>query len=147
MVSQALADAVYHTVHDNGGPTKIGPRLGLQPSILSNKANPRQRHNRLTLAESLQLQQVTGDHRILHAEAQELGYIVIPIENPPPSDVELLTLYAQWQDRTGRIHHAIADAFDNPRITAPAHREIKRRFFDAAQSGLTYLHRMGGMVQ
>lgn len=147
MVSQALADAVYHTVHDNGGPTALGHRLGIRPAVLSNKANPRQIHNQFTLDESIRLQQCTGDHRILRAEAQELGYIVVPIENPPPSDVELLTLYAQWQRDNGQIHGAIADAFEDQVITPAEQADIQRRFFAAASSGMTYIHRMGGYVQ
>lgn len=147
MVSQALADAVYHTVHDNGGPTALGQRLGIKPAVLSNKANPRQDHNQLTLSESIRLQQCTGDHRILRAEAQELGYLVVPIENPPPCDEALLSLYAQWQRDSGQIHGAIADALDDQIITQAEQEEIKRRFFAAASSGLTYIHRMGGYVQ
>lgn len=147
MVSQVLADAVYHTVHDNGGPAALGHRLGIKPAVLSNKANPRQGHNRLSLEEALHLQLITGDHRILRELARTLGYVLIPIDQPPPSDVELLTLYAQWQDHTGQVHHSIARAFEDRRITATAYYEIERRFFDAASTGLTYIHRMGGLVQ
>lgn len=147
MVSQALADAVYNCVHDNGGPTLLGPRLGLKPHVLSNKANPQQRHNKLSIEESLELQLVTGDHRIIHAEARELGYLLIPLHNPPPSDVELLTLYAGWQRDTGRTHGAIAAAFEDQAITPPEQAEIERCFFAAASAGLTYIHRMGGLVQ
>lgn len=147
MLSQSIADAVHRTVIDNGGPTALGKRLGIRPAVLSNKANPRQDQNQLTLDESIRLQQCTGDHRILHAEAQELGYLVVPIENPPPSDVELLTLYAQWQRDSGQIHGAIATAFEDEVITPAEQAEIQRRFFAAASSGLTYIHRMGGYVQ
>lgn len=147
MLSQSIADAVHRTVHDNGGPTALGKRLGIRPAVLSNKANPRQFNNELTLDESIRLQQCTGDHRILRAEAQELGYLVVPIENPPPSDVELLTLYAQWQRDSGQIHAAIAAAFEDQIITPDEQAEIQRQFFAAANTGLTYVYRMGGLLQ
>lgn len=147
MFSQALADAVYHTVHDNGGPTVLGPRLGLKPHVLSNKANPQQRHNKLSLEEALELQIITGDHRILRAEARELGHLLIPLHNPPSSDVELLTLYAGWQRDTGRTHGAIAAAFEDQVITPTEQAEIERCFFAAASAGMTYIRRMGGLVQ
>ena len=118
MFMQGLLSAVFDTVHDNGGPTRLGPKLGLSPKILSNKANPRQRANQLSLQEALHLQLVTGDHRILAAMAQTLGYVLVPMDMPPPSDVELLTLYAQWQDQAGKVHHAIAEAFEDRRVTA-----------------------------
>ena len=142
-----LSGAVFDTVRDNGGPIRLGPKLGLSPKILSNKANPRQRANQLSLQEALHLQLVTGDHRILAAMAQTLGYVLVPMDMPPPSDVELLTLYAQWQDQAGKVHHAIAEAFEDRRVTAPEQVEIERRFHAAVSAGLTYIHRMGGLVQ
>lgn len=39
-------DAVYHTVHDYpGGCESLGPRVGISPKVLQNKANPT--HERL----------------------------------------------------------------------------------------------------
>ncbi|MER2527434.1 MAG: phage regulatory CII family protein [Candidatus Competibacter denitrificans] len=146
-LSPALAVAVHATVRDNGGPAVLGKRLGIRPAVLSNKANPQQTRNQLTLAEGLHLQQITNDHRILQAMARELGYIVVPLDFPPPSDVELLTLYARWQDAAGQTHHAIANAFEDRRITQAEQIEVERRFFDAACAGLTYIHRMGSLVQ
>lgn len=147
MVSKALADAVYHTVHDNGGPTALGHRLGIRPAVLSNKANPQQPKNQITLGEAIRLQRLTGDYRILRAAAQELGFLVVPLENPPSSDVELLTLYAQWQYAEGQIHGAIAHALDAPTPSADEQSAIESRFFAAAGAGLTYIHRMGGVLQ
>ncbi len=69
------------------------------------------------------------------------------MDTPPPSDVELLTLYAHWQDQAGKVHHAIAKAFEDRRVTAPEQIEIERRFHTAVSAGLTYIHRMGGLVQ
>lgn len=142
-----VATAAQATVHDHGGPRALAPLLGLRPAILSNKVNPAQGKNSLTLREALHLQLLTGDHRILQAMAQTLGYILVPLDRPPPSDVELLTLYARWQDATGQIHHAIADAFEDRRISPGEHVEIERRFHAAASAGATYIHRMGGYVQ
>ncbi|MCA8930225.1 MAG: hypothetical protein KDC18_19375, partial [Alphaproteobacteria bacterium] len=89
-----------------------------------------------------------GDHRILFAEAQELGYVVVPIENnPPPCDVELLTLHARWTSDIGQVNGAIADTFEDAVITSDEHGRIRKRFFDATRTGLTYLLRMGGLAQ
>jgi hypothetical protein len=145
--TQDLLSAVFDTVHDNGGPTLLGQRLGIRPTVLSNKANPKQRLNQLSLIEALKLQAITGDHRILKAMARALGYVIVPVDEPQPSDVELLTLYAKWQDSHGKIHHAIARAFEDRRITRAEQVEIERRWHDAACAGATYIHRMGGLVQ
>lgn len=142
-----LLSAVFDTVHDNGGPTLLGQKIGVPPRILANKANPKQQYNKLSLEEALKLQLITGDHRILHALARSLGYVLVPMDMPPPSDVELLTLYAQWQDQAGQVHHAIATAFEDRRVTPAEQIEIERRFHVAESAGLTYIHRMGGLVQ
>lgn len=147
MFAQDLLSAVFDTVHDNGGPTLLGQKIGVSPRILANKANPRQKYNQISLQEALKLQLITGDHRILAAMAQALGYVIVPMDEAPPSDVELLTLYAQWQDETGKIHHAIASAFEDQRITHAEQATIERAFHAAACAGQTYIHRMGGLVQ
>lgn len=142
----ALNQAVYRTIHENGG-VKLAARLGMTPGLLLNKAHPRQR-NQFSLTEAVHLQQITGDVRILHAMAAALGYVVTRIDDAPaPSDVELLTLYGRWNADTGAVHHEIADALDDQRITQDEQAEIEERFYAAARSGLVYLRRMGGLVQ
>lgn len=147
MFAQELLSAVFDTVHDNGGPTLLGQKIGISSRILANKANPRQKYNQITLQEALKLQMITGDHRILAAMARALGYVIVPMDQAPPSDVELLTLYAQWQDATGQTHHAIATAFEDQRITHAEQATIEQAFHAAESAGLTYIHRMGGLVQ
>lgn len=147
MFAQDLLSAMFDTVHDNGGPTLLGHKIGIPPRILANKANPRQVYNKLSLEEALKLQLITGDHRILHALARALGYVLVPMDMPPPSDVELLTLYAQWQDTTGKVHHAIARAFEDRRVSPAEQTEVERRFHAAESAGMTYVRRMGGLVQ
>lgn len=94
-------DAARRTVRDHGGGL-LAKSMGIRPRIFLNKVNPSTR-NKLTLEESVRLQQITGDCSILKAMALVLGYAVIPLEAPDPSDVELLTQYARWQDATGRV--------------------------------------------
>lgn len=147
MFANDVLSAVFDTVRDNGGPTFLGQQLGIPPKVLANKANPRQKYNQLSLQEALQIQILTGDHRILHALARALGYILIPMDQAPPSDVELLTLYARWQDAEGHIHHAIVRAFEDREVTSDEVAEIKRRFHAAESAGMTYIHRMGGLAQ
>lgn len=140
-------DAAFRTVHDHGG-VQLAARMGLKPRLLLNKVNPDQHHNKLSLGEAVWLQHLTGDPRILYAMARMLGYLVIRIEHSfSTSDVELLTLYAQWQDQTGQIHHAIASALEDQTITPAEQATIEQRFHAAECAGLTYLRRMEGLVQ
>lgn len=145
----AVDRAAFCTVHDNGG-VRLAKRMGMAPHLLLNKVNPDQTHNKLSLAESVRLQIVTGDHRILHEIARVLGYVVVRIENYPqsgPSDVELLTLYGKWNASTGAVHHEIAEALGDQIITEAEQEGIEQRFYQATTAGLTYIHRMGGLVQ
>lgn len=140
--------AIYATLHDNGGPKVLGPKMRLSPAVLSHKCNPYQPRNHLTVHESVRLQIVTGDARILHEMARLLGYIVIRIENTPsPSDTELLTLYCRWNAESGDIHRAIADAFDAPKLTPQHQTRIEQQFHAATTAGFVCVQRMGGLVQ
>lgn len=141
-------DAAFRTVHDHGG-VQLAARMGLKPHLLLNKVNPAQHYNKLSLSEAVKLQQLTGDPRILHEMARLLGYIVIRIEHSPTlaSDVELLTLYSQWNAETGAIHRAIADALADQAISPQEQDVIERCFYEAVTAGLVYLRRMEGLVQ
>lgn len=140
--------AIHATLHDHGGPKVLGPKMRLSPAVLSHKCNPHQPRNHLTVHESVRLQAITGDVRILQEMARLLGYIVIRIENTPsPSDTELLTLYCRWNAETGNVHRAIADAFDAPTLTPQHQTSIEKQFHAATTASFVCMQRMGGLVQ
>lgn len=68
-------DAAYLTGHHYpGGVPALASRLGMDARVLSLKLNPNT--CTLSLDEAVVLMALSGDHRILHTMASELGYVL-----------------------------------------------------------------------
>ena len=68
-----IHDAAHATVHDYpGGAASLAPRLGMVQAVLNSKVNPNTHTHHLTLAEAMRIMTMTGDHRILRAQCEEL---------------------------------------------------------------------------
>lgn len=71
-------DAAYMTGHEYpGGVPALAVRMGIDARELSRKLNPGAAHG-ISLDEAEVLMALSGDHRILHAMAAELGYVCQP---------------------------------------------------------------------
>lgn len=68
-------DAAFLTGHHYpGGLPALAARMGVDARDLSNKLNPNT--GNIGLDEAVVMMAMSGDHRILHAMASELGYTV-----------------------------------------------------------------------
>lgn len=118
-------DAAHATVHDYpGGAASLAPRLGMPQAVLNSKVNPHTLTHHLNLTEAMRIMAMTGDHRILRAQCEELGYLPpIPRLAAEVSDAALLETYtrlmAELGDFSREFHAALADG----RLT---HAEIDR---------------------
>lgn len=134
-----VVDAAHAIVHDYpGGSIALAPRVGMSAAILRGKVNPNDAGHHLTIAESVRMQQLTGDHRILEAEAEELGYALLPLSpESGESDVGLRSMSAMalFGEMIGEIEAALRDG----RITQNELRKIERRLF-AHLSSVRDLH-------
>lgn len=91
-----LAQAIHDTIHDyprrkvarQRGAAALANRLGIRPGTLMNKANPEQEHQ-LTLSESIPVQLLADDYRILYAYSALLNHTP-PIPFPDFSDTSNL---------------------------------------------------------
>lgn len=77
-----VLDAALNTASEypHGGADALSLRMG--KSNLSDELNPRNKA-KFGLADSVRLQQLTGDHRILYAMASELGEMCVPLPQVP----------------------------------------------------------------
>lgn len=132
-VQQAAHDTVRN--YNNGkerGAVALAPRVGMNPTTLSNKVNPNQETHHLGLIESIPIQLIAEDYRILRAYAHTLNHVVIPavhITNVP--DVELLTMYARFHKELGEMSGELARALEDRRITANELRNIRKEGLEA----------------
>lgn len=70
-------DAAYLTGHRyTGGVSALAVRMGMDARELFRKLNPNT--GNLGLDEAIVIMALSGDHRILHAMADELGYTLTP---------------------------------------------------------------------
>lgn len=88
-----LEAVAYGLIRDYpGGSVALAARTGMVANVLSNKVNPNDARHHLMVNESVSIQQVSGDHRILHAEAQELGYVCMALPDVDDDDLLHATL-------------------------------------------------------
>lgn len=133
-----LDAAKYAVVHDYpGGAVALAPLAGMNPGTLGNKVNPTIDTHHLTLSESVTLQALTKDYRILHAEAAMLGHVCIPLPKAGnASDIELLNAYAAWTSDIGETAAAISEALEgeiDDKALAKIHREMHEDFGKALE--------------
>lgn len=110
-------DAAYAVVHDYpGGASALAPRMGMSAAVLCSKVNPNTKTHHLTLREAQKITVLTGDPRILQAQALETNRLVLDAptdDDEAASDMAVLELVAAvWGtqgDLGATIHQAFAD--------------------------------------
>ena len=121
-----ILDAAYATGHDYpGGAHALGPRLGMTGKMLANKLNPFDVNHKVTLSEALQMQVLTGDHRILMAMADELGYVAIPAPGCVSDDDvshALASMCAEFGDYMRKVDESMRDG----KVTASELRGLEK---------------------
>lgn len=143
-----VQDAAYHTVHDYpGGAPALALRLGMSGAVLQNKVNASQQHHKVTLDESVRMQEMTGDHRILHAMAQHLGYVCVRAgEFNGVSDEALLETFTALVAELGDLSRAFNDAIADGAITRKEEARIKQEFYEMQQAGAELVNRIAQLV-
>jgi hypothetical protein len=75
-----VLDAAYLTVHDYpGGAEALAVRLGKRGTSLSHEVSPNRPDAKLGLQDAQAIMTMTGDLRILHAQAAELDCLLLPM--------------------------------------------------------------------
>lgn len=146
-----VADAAYATVHDYpGGSESLGPRLGISPAVLRNKANPNNSTHHLTLSEAVRIADVTGDYRVLHAWASGAGYMLVRTDRlVGAADLDVLGAVTALFARAGEVGAAFHAAVADGRVGADEVRAVERevmRLATAADAGLAALRGMAEPV-
>jgi len=145
-----LDRAMHAVVHDYGkrGATELGPLIGIAPSTLSNKVNPSVETTWLYVAEAIRLQAFTKDYRILHAEAELLNHIAVPIEAfAGMSDLELLDAYATWIAEIGDVSGSILEALEDRHISRAEVETIRSDMHNAARAAFGLLARLESLAE
>lgn len=124
-----VIDAAHAVVHDYpGGTPALAPRLNMAPAVLRGKVNVNDTGHHLTVTEALRIQQLTGDHRIFMAEADELGYVAMP--KPQVDDIDvggaLTRLCGEFGDYLRRVDESMRDG----KVTTNERRTLERELLE-----------------
>lgn len=139
-----VMDAAHATAHDYpGGAGILAARLKMNPAVLNSKVNPNTSTHHLSLMEAMRMMSLSGDHRILRAMNEELGYLP-PIQrvSAEVSDVALLESYtkliSELGDFSAKFHEALADG----RVTKKEVKRLRSEMLDFAAAGEELLNRL-----
>lgn len=140
-------EAFRDTVHDYGVPN-MAAKIGVPVGTLYNKANLNESTaHKPTLGESVLVQVVSGDTRIVEAMAQTLGGLFVKLPKlEGVSDSALLEMVAEIHIHSGMFHHEVKEALRDGKFTKEEHELISRKAMGFIRAVLEAVKRIEGMV-
>lgn len=113
-----VLDAFYETVTDYpGGFKSLAPRLGISAQVLRNKADPDCTTNKPLLVEADRIMSYAKDYRILHALAENHGFVCYKMESDQPvGDAALVDLMAGTMKSGGDVGAAVMVAIADGKV-------------------------------
>lgn len=128
-----VLDAAFHTAHDfNGGVHALAQRMGnVSPNVLNKKVDPHSESHHLRLDESVKIQSITGDYRILKAMAFTLHHVAIPLPEVGDSgDMSMLDGFMDILTELGQFAKEFQADWADGRITKDELERIKSEAAD-----------------
>lgn len=121
-----IIDSAHATVHEYpGGSQSLAPRIGMSPVVLNSKVNPNTSTHHLTLVEAHRVMALTGDHRMLHELAQDLGYLLTPLDADVQGDASVMELVLDMNAAQGELARELHDALSDGVLTTREVNEIR----------------------
>lgn len=141
-------DAFHLTVHAApGGCEALAPRMGMSAAILRNKACPTNVANKPTLDDADRLMGITGDYRVLHALAQNHGFVCTKIDEQPAGDMAVLEVTSDIWSKLGALGSEVHKALADGRIEPHEVKSIEAATFAAFRPMMQLLARVNGMAE
>lgn len=142
-------DAFHATVHETpGGCEALAVRLGMSSAILRNKANVNHAHNKPMLDDVDRVMGITGDHRVLHALAQNHGYVCVKMgENTDASDVAVLELVTQVWTTNGEVGAEVNRTLADGKVDAAEVVRVRAAVYRAQRALEEIVARLDGMAE
>ena len=131
-----VIDAAHAIVHDYpGGSEPLAVRMKMAGAVLRGKVNTNDTGHHLTLSEAMRIQHLTGDHRILFAEASELGYIVIPAPTTELGDEDVTKAVTLFCGTFGDYLRGVSNSMADGKITDNERKALERELGDLMSAG------------
>lgn len=145
-----VLDAAFHTAHDfPGGVPALAQRMApMSPNVLNKKVDPNVDSHHLRLDESVKMQSITGDFRILHAMAFTLNHVAIPLPKiTDASDMELLDGFMEIVRELGELTNEFQESWADGRITKKELARIHSEGEDVQCRLAMFMQRIGSLVE
>lgn len=154
-VFDPLDKAAYDTVHDYKNPRTgkkgavgLGQVVGMPHSTLQNKVNPAMELQYLGLKEARALMLASGDHRILHQLAQDLGEACFPLPTSDfVGDLDVLEALTKWQAEIGETAQKLRDIYADGSVDAEEVEELRREGIEDFEKFLALLDVVKGQAE
>lgn len=141
-------DAFHRTVHSApGGAEAIAARLGMSAQVLRNKANPNSTTNKPTLDDADRLMGVTGDFTILHALAEQHGFVLTKLDEQPASDMAVLENVTNIWQRLGDLATEVHKTLEDGRVEPHEVDACSAAAFKAVRPILQLIDTLDGMSE
>lgn len=144
-----VQDAFYQTVHSaEGGVEALAVRMGMSAAILRNKANVHSVTNKPMLDDADRAMGFTGNHAVLHALAQNHGYVCFKVgDDASASDMAVLELVTQVWTTNGEVGAEVNKSLADGRVDAGEVARVRAAVYRAQKALLEVVARLDGMAQ
>lgn len=115
-----FAKAAYDTVHEcSEGVDALAQKIGMKSKqVLINKVCMTTHTHHLTLAEAARIMKVTGDVRIIHALADDMGGIYVPgVQSGDAGALSVINDISKMSQEFGLLIQEVADDIQDGIIT------------------------------
>ena len=122
-----IEDAAHRIGHEYpGGAGILAQRMGMNPVVFNSKLNPNTKTHHLSMVEALRMQQLAGRADILHAMAEALGYVAVPLPQVHDDDVAhaLAATCAEFGDYLRRVDESMRDGKVTPNEVKRLEKEL-----------------------
>lgn len=125
VASLDVLDAAYHTAHDfPGGVPALAQRMAQSANTLNHKVSLRNSTHHLMLVESVKMQEIAKDYRVLHAMAATLGHVAISMRTTDGMTMECVRgMVKEFSDMLAAVTLAEADTTITPNEFLACERE------------------------
>ena len=155
LIVDPLDVAIYETVHEyvnpktgKKGAVGLAPVVDMHASTLQNKSNPTEQFAHMTVREARKVMHATGNNRILHQLAADLGEACVPLPTIEfAADMDLLEAWAEWQNDVAKTITALRDAIADKKVTMDEVGKVRIELIKDFEKGLSIVDVLKGMAE
>lgn len=147
--------AIYQTVHEyknshtgKKGALGLSAAVGMAAPTLQNKANPMHDLQQLSLKEARTVMLATGDHRMLHQLAHDLGEACVPTPTlDVVGDSDVLEALTIWQESTGKTAKKLREIYEDKRVEMHEVEQLRLALIHEFEMGLALVDVVKGQAE